>query len=223
MIKNPEQQQRVFQQFPVLANSTSEFHHKFFNHATLVHVPKSHAIASEGSDCQQLALVLTGQVRVYKLADSGREITLYRITSGNSCVLTASCILSDTPFPAIAESETDVEALLIPSTPVHQWMTESPAWSTFIFGLISKRLSDVIALLEDVAFHRMDERIATYLIALASQGPTINITHHEIAADLGTSREVVSRILKEFENKELIKGERGKLSITNLPGLQTYR
>jgi len=199
------------------------FRNHFFHCATLMRIPADHAIASEGSDCGQLALVVSGKVRVYKLAESGREITLYRINSGDSCVLTASCIMSHTPFPAIAATETEVEALVIPSTKVYEWMSESKPWSAFIFGLISKRLAEVIAVLENVAFHRMDERIAAYLIAIASQGPTVNITHHEIASDLGTTREVVSRILKGFETKGLVAGARGKLTIIDLPGLQVYR
>ncbi len=223
MIENQQQQQRLVQCFPFLENSTPEFRREFFRSATLVHIPAGHTIASEGSECSQLALLVSGKVRVYKLAESGREITLYRISSGGSCVLTASCIMSDTPFPAIATTESAVEALVIPSKEASEWIGRSKPWSTFIFSLIAKRLADVIALLEGVVFHHMDERITAYLIAIASQGPTINITHHEIAADLGTTREVVSRILKEFENRGLIKGARGKLTICNLPGLQTYR
>ncbi|NOY72703.1 MAG: Crp/Fnr family transcriptional regulator [Gammaproteobacteria bacterium] len=223
MIENLKQQQHLSEYFPFLNHPSSEFGKPFFRSASLIHIPAGHTIASEGTECNQLALLVSGQVRVYKLADSGREITLYRISKGDSCVLTASCIMSNTPFPAIATAETDVDAVLVPSRQVHEWMSESKPWNTFIFGLIAKRLTEVIAVLEGVAFHRMDERIAAYLIAIASQGQTLNITHHEIASDLGTSREVVSRILKEFEGKGLIKGARSKLTVVNLAGLQNYR
>ncbi|HED39045.1 MAG TPA: Crp/Fnr family transcriptional regulator [Chromatiales bacterium] len=222
MIDSIEQQQRLIDGFPLLMEASAQFRQTFFRSATLVQIPAGHTIASEGSECGQLAVVFSGRVRVYKLAESGREITLYRINSGDSCVLTASCIMSDTPFPAIAETETDVEALVIPSRQASEWVGDSTPWRTFIFGLISRRLADVIALLENVAFHRMDERIAAYLIAIASQGLVVNITHHEIASDLGTTREVVSRILKEFEGKGLVAGARGKLTIIDLPGLQSY-
>ncbi len=222
MIDSIEQQQRLIDGFPLLMGASAQFRQAFFRSATLVQIPAGHTIASEGSECGQLAVVFSGRVRVYKLAESGREITLYRINSGDSCVLTASCIMSETPFPAIAETETDVEALVIPSRQASEWVRDSTPWRTFIFGLISRRLADVIALLENVAFHRMDERIAAYLIAIASQGPVVNITHHEIASDLGTTREVVSRILKEFEGKGLVVGARGKLTIIDLPGLQAY-
>ena len=125
MITNTEQQQRLIERFPLLAESLPEFRDKFFRSATLMSIPAAHTIASEGGECGQLALVFSGSVRVYKLAESGREITLYRISSGDSCVLTASCIMSDTPFPAIAETETDVEALIIPSQQAAEWMSES--------------------------------------------------------------------------------------------------
>jgi len=218
-----QQQERLTNTFPLLAQSAPEFRERFFRHATLATIPAGHTLATEGSECSRLALVVKGQVRVYKLAESGREITLYRINNGDSCVLTASCIMSGTPFPAIACTESEVEALLLPSGPVYDWVTESKPWAAFIFGLVSRRLADVIAVLEDVAFHRMDERIAAYLIATSSHGPTLNITHHEIASDLGTTREVVSRILKEFEGKGLIQGARGRLTITDIAGLQAYR
>ncbi len=222
MIENRQQQSRLSQQFPLLGNVAPEFRQKFFRSATLVSIAAGQTIASEGSECAQLALVFTGTVRVYKLAASGREITLYRVGQGDSCVLTASCIMSETPFPAIAETETDVEAVIIPSRQASEWMSESKPWSAFIFGLVSRRLAEVITVLESVAFHRMDERIAAYLIAMAAQGATVNMTHHKIAADLGSTREVVSRILKGFEEKGWVTGARGKLTINNLPGLQAF-
>ncbi len=223
MIENREQQQQLIERFPFLKDASNDFLSKFFRTASIVRIPAGHTIASENSECGQLALVISGKVRVYKLSDSGREITLYRINSGDSCVLTASCIMSDSLFPAIATTEQDTEALIIPAPQTQEWMTLSKAWGSFIFALISRRLADVISVLEDVAFHHMDERIAAYLIALSSHGPTLTITHHEIASDLGTTREVVSRILKEFERKGLIIGERGKLTITDLDGLKRYR
>lgn len=223
MIENAEQQARLFEAFPLLEQASPEFRQLFFQSATLMAIPAGHTIASEGSECQQLALVLSGKVRVYKLADSGREITLYRITPGDSCVLTASCIMSDNHFPAIAQTESEVEAIIIPANLAQDWLTQSKPWCGFVFGLVSRRLGEVIAMLEDIAFHHMDERLAAYLIALASQGEQHEITHQQIASDLGTTREVISRILKDFEGKALISGGRGKLTITNLEGLQHYR
>lgn len=216
------EQQRLCQRFAWLGKGGAAFRDGFFRSAQLMQIPAGHEIAAEGSECGQLALVVSGKVRVYKVAESGRELTLYRIGEGDSCVLTAACVISNTPFPAIAMTENEVEALIVPAALARTWMTESNEWSGFVFGLVSMRLADVIAVLEEVAFHRMDERIAAYLIALASQGETLTITHHEIASDLGTTREVVSRILKAFEGRGLVSGVRGKLTVTDLAGLQRY-
>ncbi len=208
------QQARVMQCLPLLQGASPGFQAEFFQAASLAHVDRGGVIAMEGDACARLALLVGGRVRVYKTAATGREITLYHIGAGDSCVLTASCIMSHSPFPAIAEAQTEVDAVLIPAAKVHAWMTE-PVWSGFIFGLVSKRLADVISVLEDVAFQRMDARIAAYVVRLANEAPVLTITHHEIAAELGTSREVVSRILKDFENRGLVKVGRGELIITD--------
>jgi len=220
VISNPAHQQQLMQIFDFLRQAEPGFHHDFFDAATLVHVPQGHVIAEEGSECSQLALLLDGSVRVYKLAAKGREITLYRIKQGDSCVLTASCVMSHTPFPAIAEAETDLNAVVIPARFVRDWISQSPAWSGFVFSLVSRRLADVIAVLESVTFLRLDVRIAAYLLDKAGDTDTLSITHHEIATDLGSSREVVSRDLKSFAKQSLIKMGRGELTILDWPRLQ---
>jgi len=220
MITNPEQKQQLFSLFPFLARASTEFQRIFFNAAIPAHIPTGHIIAETGSECTQLAMLLSGSVRVYKLAAKGREITLYRIKEGDSCVLTASCLMSATPFPAIAEAETELNAIIIPAEFAKSWMTLYPPWGEFVFGLISKRLAEVISVLENVTFQRMDVRIADYLLKMADKQSTLNTTHHEIAADLGTSREVVSRTLKDFDHQGWISMGRGELSLTNLSKLQ---
>lgn len=220
MITNTDQQTRLIQSFPFLVGASAEFQQIFFNAATLVHIPEGHTIADEGSECAQLALVLNGKVRVYKLAPKGREITLYRIKQGDSCILTASCLMSDTPFPAIAMAETELDAVVIPAQFAQAWMTQYQPWGGFIFGLVSKRLAEVITVLESVTFQRMDVRISAYLIDKADSGGNLKITHHEIASDLGTSREVVSRTLKEFDKHGWISMGRGELTIRDLAQLQ---
>ena len=223
MIDSSSQKQRLVERFPMLSESSQDFQQDFFAHASLLHIPKGHTVATEGSVCDQLALVLSGKVRVYKLSDTGREITLYRIAAGDSCVLTASCIMSGEPFPAIAESETDLEVIILPASKARDWLMISKPWCGFIFALVSKRLAEVITVLEEVTFLHMDERVAAYLIALAGQGSDHRITHHQIAADLGTTREVVSRVLKTFETRQYIEMGRSYLKIKELAGLQAYR
>ena len=213
---------RTTASFPFLENAEPEFVRHFFQHASKVSLPEGQQICSEGAECGSLALLLEGRARVYKLGENGREITLYRLGVGESCILTASCILSHVPFPAFAVGETAIEAIVVPVTDVNRWMGESAAWRGYLFGLISGRFADVISMVEEVAFRRVDRRIATLLLRRASEsgGNEIAVTHQEIASDLGSSREVVSRILKDFEVAGSLKVSRGHIQLLNTAWLQ---
>jgi CRP/FNR family transcriptional regulator len=214
MIDTDSQRQAIRGAFPVLDGGEPSFLREFFDTAIMARVPKGKYIFREGDECSHLALLISGRVRVYKIAESGREITLYRIAASESCILTVSCIMSGIPFPALAVAETDLQAALVPAAPVCQWMGQSEAWRKLIFGMISQRFSDVLSVLEEVTFQRMDSRIAAYLLSqLKTHGRSIEITHQQIAAELGTSREVVSRILGNFESQGMISRYRGKINV----------
>ena len=210
---------RLDAHIPVLANASPALRADFDRYAQVHHIPAGAPIAWEGDACDQLAIVLAGTVRVYKVGESGREITLYRIEETESCVLTASCILSRTQFPALAVAETDVEAVLIPAYVLRDWVARYEPWRDYVFDMMSQRLADVIATVEEVAFRRMDARIAEFLAGLGENGATIPITHQEIASELGTAREVVSRILKDLERGGLIALSRGAVTLLDVDGL----
>jgi len=180
-------------------------------------LPPGQHICLEGSHCSSLALLLNGTARVYKLGESGKEITLYRVEAGESCVLTLSCIASGKAFPAFAISETDVEAIIIPTSKVRSWMEQQPSWRDYAWTLIASRLADVISLVEEITFKRMDERLAYYLEQQRQQhGERLTITHQQIAADLGTSREVISRLLKDLQQRGELSLGRGQIVLKNL-------
>ncbi len=172
-------------------------------------------MAMEGDACSTLPLVLSGKARVYKMGDQGREITLYRITPGESCILTASCILGDRAFPAFARTDQDAEVLLVPSSTVQAWMNRYPAWREFIFRLIARRLVSVIETVDEVTFQRLDARLASYLLdqLQADDDMTISATHEAIASELGSSRAVISRQLKAFEQKGIVRLGRGRVLV----------
>lgn len=172
----------------------------------------------EGDSCSYFAFVITGIVRVYKLGDSGREITLYRLTTGESCILTASCVLSTKSFPAFSVAETDIEVLLVPSNLFKEWVIKYEFWREYVFDLLTKRLASVLSLIDEVAFKRVDKRLIDFLLKHHSK--IIKTTHSEIASDLGTSREVISRILKELEHENLLELSRGEIKIINAVELQ---
>jgi CRP/FNR family transcriptional regulator len=211
---------KLEQRIPMLSNAAPAMRAEFDRYAQVHRIPAGAPIAWEGDTCEQLAIVLEGSVRVYKVGESGREITLYRIEEAESCVLTASCILSRTSFPALAVAETDVEAVLIPAYVLRQWVERYEPWRDYVFGMMSQRLASVIATVEEVAFRRMDARIAEFLAGLGENGATIQITHQEIASELGTAREVVSRILKDLERGDMIRLSRGAVSLVDVAGLQ---
>jgi len=215
-------EQRLLETFGFLRDCDERIYREFLSLAFVVKLEKGQPVSSEGAECSHLALVLSGNARVYKLGESGREITLYRVGPGQSCVLTASCIQSHQPFPAFAECEQAVEAVLIPAGDLNRWMAESAPWRDYVFSLVAKRMANIIGLVEEVVFRRMDRRIAAYLLSRCRDADTetIQATHQEIASDLGTSREVVSRILKDLETGGHISVARGAITIRNQQKLQ---
>lgn len=211
---------RIIESFNFLQSADSGFVQRFFDRVSKVELPPSQPICQQGSQCSHLALVISGTARVYKISETGREITLYRIGPGESCILTASCIINGDLFPAYAISEEPIEALLINTTDVIRWADNTPAWRNYLFSLISSRLSEVIGVIEEIAFRRVDRRLAAYLIQHSEQSNgRIKITHQMIASDLGTSREVVSRILKDLELQQMISIARGVILIRDRPRL----
>lgn len=221
MIKDATVTARLMSLFPFLQGAPAPFIETFFAHGSLVTLEAGNHVCLEGRECMHLALVVEGSARVYKLGDNGREITLYRVGEGESCILTASCILSNIPFPAFAVAETAVTAVVIPAPRVTGWLAEWAVWRNYLFGLVAQRLSNVISVVEEVVFRRMDQRIASYLLEYGTPaGEALSVTHQQIASDLGTSREVVSRILKDFESDQLIQLSRGALQLLDPVVLQ---
>ncbi|GAB4299552.1 MAG: Crp/Fnr family transcriptional regulator [Thiohalomonadaceae bacterium] len=208
---NQDMEQRLRGAFPRLCEGDPLFMQRLAQGAVVKRLPAGQYVCHEGDHCGFLPLLLSGRARVHKVAESGRELTLYRIEPGESCVLTASCIMSDIPFPALAITETEVEALLVPAAAVRAWMGESAAWRNYMFQLVAHRLADVIAVVEEVAFRRMDARVAALLLEMGAGDGIARTTHQELAVELGSSREVVSRILRDLENEGMIRRTRGEI------------
>ena len=223
MISSKQLVARVQGAFGFLDDCEDNIYQEFLSAAIHVKLKKGQCIFKQGDDCTHLALMLGGAARIYTLADSGREITLYRIEAGQSCILTASCVQSNHPFPAFAVCESNIDAILIPANCLQKWLAESTAWRDFIFGLISQRMTSVICLVEEVAFNKLDQRIAKLLIQSMYKNTAliIHITHHEIALELGTSREVVSRILLSFQRAGLVNLTRGLIIINDFEAMRT--
>jgi CRP/FNR family transcriptional regulator len=194
--------------------------HEFQQAATFIRIPEGHDVFVEGDQVDAIALLISGVVRVYKIGETGREITLYRFGNGESCILTANAILSQQNFPAVATVEKAAEAVMIPADAFRDWVRRYNLWREFVFELLSQRLASVMAIVEEVAFRRMDARLAAFLVDRTRTSSLIHITHQQIAAELGTSREVISRILEDFSSQGLLRSGRGVIEVLDSEPLQ---
>ena len=178
----------------------------------------------EGDEVNYFPIVLQGSLRVFKSDPSGREITLYRLTAGEGCILSAFAILSQSEFTATAEVEGRSSVLLIPAPVFRDWVNRFEVWRDYVFQMLFNQLNSVIAKMQSLAFDRVDERLADYLVqnAVRQNVTVLRLTHQQIARDLGTAREVVSRILKDFERANLVRLERGRVYVLNVPALKQY-
>jgi len=184
-----------------------------------IKVPAGVTICQSGDQCESLVIILTGQVKVYRPAASGRSITLYYVTDNESCILTASCILNTMPFPAFAETISEVQGLSVPPESVKSWLKTEPLWQQYILGILSKRMAGLIELVNALAFQGLDKRLAQWLLEQTANKTEIRVTHQFIAEELASSREVVSRLLKEFEQQNLIQLGRGSIKVIDKSGL----
>jgi CRP/FNR family transcriptional regulator, anaerobic regulatory protein len=205
---------------PILEHADSGLVREFQQKAFFARIPVGRDVFVEGDQVDAIALLISGVVRVYKIGETGREITLYRFGNGESCILTANAILSQKNFPAIATVEKDAEAVMIPSDAFRDWVRRYDLWREFVFELLSQRLSSVMAIVEEVAFRRMDARLASLLTERSRRSDLIHMTHQEIAAELGSSREVISRILEDFSAQGMLEVSRGSIKITDREALQ---
>jgi CRP/FNR family transcriptional regulator len=210
---------RISLAVPVLRQADAPLIREFQQVAFLAKIPKGKDVFLEDSQVDSIALLLSGVVRVYKIGETGREITLYRFGNGQSCILTANAILSQKTFPAIATVEKEAEAVMIPADRFRDWVIRYDLWRDFVFNLLSQRLSAIMAIVDEIAFRRMDARVAALLLVRAQTQSPLRITHQEIASELGSSREVISRLLEDFSERGLIHLGRGEIEILDHEGL----
>ena len=211
----------ILNALPFLTNADRGLIRDFQQSAFVMRIPAGKDVFVEGDEVEAIALLISGVVRVYKISETGREITLYRFGLGQSCILTANAILSRQAFPAIATVEQDAEAVMIPAHIFQQWVGRYDLWRNFVYSLLSQRLVTMMEIVDEVAFRRMDARVASLLLQHCGEDNYIRMTHQEIAAELGSSREVISRILEDFAAHEAICPARGAIEIRNSSWLES--
>ena len=185
-----------------------------------VRLPAGEKVFRRGDACRNYLVVIEGCVRVQALSPTGREVTLYRVSSGQSCVITTSCLISQESYPAEGVTELPTTALVLAQGAFNEALGRSGAFRQFVFANQGLRLSDLIQRVEDVAFGRVDARLARFLVERASHDAGIVIaTHQVLASELGTAREVISRQLKAFERQGWLVVQRGNVRILDAVAL----
>jgi CRP/FNR family transcriptional regulator len=187
--------------------------------ARIIHIKKGGQVFGPMNIPDSLFFLYDGRIRVSQSSDSGREIVLYRVDAGESCVLTTACMLAEEAYNAEGIAETDVTAVVLPKPAFDRLASEEDAFRNFVFAAYSRRLIDLLRVVDDVAFGRIDVRLAERLLTLGDGLKEIRTTHQELASELGTAREVISRVLNDFHKRDLIEQSRGVITFRNKAGL----
>ncbi|WP_150049616.1 Crp/Fnr family transcriptional regulator [Methylomonas rhizoryzae] len=206
------------QHFPAFINQDDHALRQLMEAALLITIPAGKQIFYPGKACDHYLLMLVGSVKAQIISTDGREVLLYHVLPGDSCVLTTSCLLGDNHYPAEGFTETDISAFAIPAYVFHRCLSQSEYFREFVFRNFSKRLSDVIRRMEALSFDSVDRKLAKALLAEGCD--IIRKTHNELAAEAGSAREVVSRHLKRFESYDWLSLGRGNLRIIDTAALK---
>ncbi len=207
-------------QFPPLAAIDDAISRKLLAAAHNIHIKKNARVFQEGMPCERYLLVLTGSIRVQKVTPGGHEIVLYHIGPGQACELTTACIIGGHNYPAEAIAETAVQAVSIARDDFNHLLSHCPPFRALVYQHVERGLTDLVTLVEQVAFGHMDARLAQCLLKQENNENKVAMTHQELAAELGSAREVVSRLLKEFERHGWVKLHRGHIDIINTEALK---
>lgn len=206
--------------FPDLLKLDEAAKLKLRQHARIVEAPVGTIGYHETDPCNAYVMRLQGRSRVYKLSENGREILLYRVAAGETCVLTTTCLLGRSRYPASTVVEEPIRDVIIPAAVFHELMAESDEFRRFVMSNYGDLISDLIVLVDAVAFQGLDARLAKQLLADAGSGTTVARTHQQLADELGTAREVISRQLKGLENQGLLRLGRGQIEIADKGALE---
>ena len=187
--------------------------------AVATKLPAQQILFNEGDACLNFVMPLSGSVRVVKPDLSGRELLLYRIRPGDSCILTVSCLLGNQTYPAQGIVDRSVTAVSLPKPLFIDLVTFSEPFREHIFKFFGSRLAQLIQLIEQVTFQKLDQRLAAILLR---RGPALHTTHQQLADELGSVREVINRLLKDFKEQGAVEVKRGKITVVNAEILQQF-
>lgn len=218
MTNSTVDRQKVLDLYPPLAGLPTERLTALLQPQAIMRLPTGTQVFAEHQPCQGFPLLVEGSIKVVKLAASGRELLLYRVLPGGSCIISSSCLLGHTAYNARGIAETPITLLALPLASFSTLMLEHAPFRDFVFHLFAERIAELMQLVEEVAFARLDQRLAKLL--LARQDNVLNVTHQQLADELGSVREIVSRLLKGFAAQGLVVLGREQLSVIDRVGLQ---
>lgn len=184
-----------------------------------VHFHAGDVLYRPGDEARGWVAIEQGRVRVSLTADTGREVVLYRIGSGDACLLTTSALMTDETLIAEAVAETEVIAWLVPKAEFERRLGEDAVFRREVLRNYAGRVAELVTVIQDVMFHGLPARLARVLLANAASG-VVAATHQNLAVELGSAREVVSRALRQFEREGLVRAERGEIALLDAERLK---
>jgi CRP/FNR family transcriptional regulator len=205
--------------FPALAAAGRTTLERIAGRSQLRRVAAGTPVFGEHQPCGGFPLVLSGSIRVAQRYPNGREMQLYRVGPGESCVLSSSCLLGRTQYPAGGTAETDVELAVVPPQDFRTLIVEEPAFREYVFSLFGERLASLLGLVEAITYQKLDRRLASLLVVRAKNDPVIRATHQALADELGSVREIVTRLLRNFEDRGYVELGRERIRIANAKAL----
>lgn len=208
------------ERFQVTSSLPKEVRNRLVESVRSVNLPAGKLVFGPHNIPDNLMFLIEGTVRVSQTSDNGRDIVLYRVEAGESCVLTTACMLAEEAYNTEGVAETDVVAVILPRNAFDRLVTEEPSFRSFVFAAYSRRMIDLLRVVDDVAFGRIDVRLAQRLIVLATDQKEITATHQLLASELGTAREVISRVLQDFSKRGLVSQTRGHITLLNREALR---
>lgn len=211
-----ENDPRLFELYPTLADIDPATLAAALAQAQLLAVPAGTALFDERQPCQGFPFILAGAVRVVKAAANGRELPLYRVLPGETCIITSSCLLGHADYNARGVTEGATELVFLPR-PQFDILLASPPFRDFVFGLFAERIAELMQLVEEVAFRKLDQRLAALLLG---KGRLLHVTHQQLADELGSVREMITRLLKGFAEQGLVALSREQVEILDAAGLR---
>ena len=207
----------ILERFSFFADAPPRLRERIQRATSTVTLQAGDVFYNEGDLREIFAIVGRGDLRVFKVTDTGREIALYHVQDGEACLVNMLCVFLGRPAMASARAEATTEAVVVPASEFREWVSGEESMRSFVFAEIARRFVGVMTLVEEVAFRKMDVRLAEHLLHRFHRDqatPRVTLTtHEELAAELGTVREVVSRLLKEFERTGVVAVSRGRLEL----------